>query len=93
MRDNTPWLRPVNADRRERPNANGDTGVTTARRLRAFNAALEERRPGASRWIDFFKPFTDAKGVWHPGAVLRTRPRPLTVAECLVKQREHGRAF
>ncbi len=67
-------LRPVHASRREVPGAGGCDGFETLRRLRAVEAALERRLPGASRWIDHFRPYTDSRGVWQLPAVFGRKP-------------------
>ena len=84
--------RPFHSDRRELPGADGLTGVETLLKLQSFEAALERKMPGATRWVRSYRPFIDSRGVWQPGAEISTTgPRPLTVRECLAKHR--GRAF
>lgn len=72
------------SDRRELPGP-CLPAAETCRRLTAVVAALERRLPGGARWIEHFRPYTDRRGVWHPGAVLRSGPRPLSLRECLEK--------
>src|SRR5262249_54406616 len=91
MYNDLPPLRPVHHARREIPGSDGCTGVETFARIERFRAALERRLPGASRWIDSWRPHTDIRGVWQPGVVLRKTPRPLTVKDCVAKQ--NGRVF
>jgi hypothetical protein len=77
------------ASRREILGPRSCGGLETKVRLDKFKAELERRLPGASRWIDCYRPFIDRRGIWHANPQLRATRAPLTVQDALEKMEAH----